>query len=274
MQLSNLQILEKVKQKIIDHFRKMVNVITVNDVDNYSDVKSTTKESYIEDCISAIEGNTFDLDFIARSAIEKLLKEELKEFDEILTSYDIIRDEKRETIAIDIDDVFLDTYNTIIKQHNITIPENMKKEYWFNKILGISLEETIYLYVNIDPDQVLFHANVFEALYLLQQKYDLYFLTRKTPEMMNWTSRILEKHYLSNIPVIITEDKVSKDHKYDLLIEDYYDTYEQCKKNGRSCYLITRPWNEDKNVDSADRFNSLFDIALKLVRNEIKPETF
>ena len=92
---------------------------------------------------------------------------------------------------------------------------------------------------------------------------DYYITARSIP--VEWTKEAIQKNNLPKAPVYSLPWDVSKidtlkELGVDIMIDDKYSTFKECKENGIFCYLMNSDTNQHYNVGH----HRIYDLNLKI----------
>jgi len=162
-------------------------------------------------------------------------------------------------LAIDLDGVVFNHMEGLNKTHGLHLEyEKEGFPYFFEKILGVEYPVVKGMFETINPDFVPLFPGVKDALRKLNNWHHIFFLTSKTPKMMEWTKKVLQREGLDIFPVMVSEQK-HLENCYDKLVEDCGQTWVLCQQAHKDCVLIDRAWNRD--FTHAPRYASLGKLA-------------
>jgi uncharacterized HAD superfamily protein len=167
-------------------------------------------------------------------------------------------------IGIDLDEVLVDTMDSIIKYYNLQSGKNFKKEDfhsfdWWN-IWGGTREEAIKFYFDYCKtpffDSVHPLEGAVEAMKILSANHNLVIITSRPAYIRKKTEKWLQDNF-GNFPLKIFYSKdfhsgngknkveICKEFEINLMIEDHEVYAAQCAEAGIPTLLFDKPWNKN-----------------------------
>lgn len=165
-------------------------------------------------------------------------------------------------IAIDLDGVVFNHMKAFCKSNGVDFDYTTKPmPYQIEKVLNIPKEKVVEMFENIKAEDVELLPKAKEGIQFLSSFNQIFFLTSKTPKMLEWTKQVLKREGLDIYPLMVSRLK-QDENCYDLLIEDFGEIAVNCTKNKKQCWLINQAWNwQYKDIP---RYNNLYDLARQL----------
>ena len=153
-------------------------------------------------------------------------------------------------VGCDLDDVIFDFTGSYEKRFNTKLSNYWNGDYNMSKNLE-QLKDEKEFWVNM-PVQ---NRPSFEV--------DYYITARSIP--VEWTKEAIQKNNLPKAPVYSLPWNVSKidtlkELGVDIMIDDKYSTFKECKENGIFCYLMNSDTNQHYNVGH----HRIYDLNLKI----------
>lgn len=153
-------------------------------------------------------------------------------------------------VGCDLDDVIFDFTGSYEKRFNTKLSNYWNGDYNMSKNLE-QLKEEKEFWVNMPVK----NRPSFEV--------DYYITARSIP--VEWTKEAIQKNNLPKAPVYSLPWNVSKidtlkELGVDIMIDDKYSTFKECKENGIFCYLMNSDTNQHYNVGH----HRIYDLNLKI----------
>lgn len=153
-------------------------------------------------------------------------------------------------VGCDLDDVIFDFTGSYEKRFNTKLSNYWNGDYNMSKNLE-QLKGEKEFWVNMPVK----NRPSFEV--------DYYITARSIP--VEWTKEAIQKNNLPKAPVYSLPWNVSKidtlkELGVDIMIEDKYSTFKECKENGIFCYLMNSDTNQHYNVGH----HRIYDLNLKI----------
>ena len=153
-------------------------------------------------------------------------------------------------VGCDLDDVIFDFTGSYEKRFNTKLSNYWNGDYNMSKNLE-QLKDEKEFWVNMPVK----NRPSFEV--------DYYITARSIP--VEWTKEAIQKNNLPKAPVYSLPWNVSKidtlkELGVDIMIDDKYSTFKECKENGIFCYLMNSDTNEHYNVGH----HRIYDLNLKI----------
>lgn len=155
-------------------------------------------------------------------------------------------------ICCDLDDVIFSFTECYEKRFGVKLSDYWNGDYAMGENLK-QLQQDKDFWVNMPVKNIV----PFEV--------DYYVTARSIP--LEWTMEAIQKNNLPKAKVISLPWNVSKidtlkELKCDIMLDDKYQTFKECKENGIFCYLISTPANAHYDVghhriDSLDQLRNL-----------------
>ena len=153
-------------------------------------------------------------------------------------------------VGCDLDDVIFDFTGSYEKRFNTKLSNYWNGDYNMSKNLE-QLKNEKEFWVNMPVK----NRPSFEV--------DYYITARSIP--VEWTKEAIQKNNLPKAPVYSLPWNVSKidtlkELGVDIMIDDKYSTFKECKENGIFCYLMNSDTNQHYNVGH----HRIYDLNLKI----------
>ena len=153
-------------------------------------------------------------------------------------------------VGCDLDDVIFDFTGSYEKRFNTKLSNYWNGDYNMGKNLE-QLKDEKEFWVNMPVK----NRRSFEV--------DYYITARSIP--VEWTKEAIQKNNLPKAPVYSLPWNVSKidtlkELGVDIMIDDKYSTFKECKENGIFCYLMNSDTNQHYNVGH----HRIYDLNLKI----------
>ena len=153
-------------------------------------------------------------------------------------------------VGCDLDDVIFDFTGSYEKRFNTKLSNYWNGDYNMSKNLE-QLKDEKEFWVNMPVK----NRPSFEV--------DYYITARSIP--VEWTKEAIQKNNLPKAPVYSLPWDVSKidtlkELGVDIMIDDKYSTFKECKENGIFCYLMNSDTNQHYNVGH----HRIYDLNLKI----------
>ena len=153
-------------------------------------------------------------------------------------------------VGCDLDDVIFDFTGSYEKMFNTKLSNYWNGDYNMSKNLE-QLKDEKEFWVNMPVK----NRPSFEV--------DYYITARSIP--VEWTKEAIQKNNLPKAPVYSLPWNVSKidtlkELGVDIMIDDKYSTFKECKENGIFCYLMNSDTNQHYNVGH----HRIYDLNLKI----------
>ena len=153
-------------------------------------------------------------------------------------------------VGCDLDDVIFDFTDSYEKRFNTKLSNYWNGDYNMSKNLE-QLKDEKEFWVNMPVK----NRPSFEV--------DYYITARSIP--VEWTKEAIQKNNLPKAPVYSLPWNVSKidtlkELGVDIMIDDKYSTFKECKENGIFCYLMNSDTNQHYNVGH----HRIYDLNLKI----------
>ena len=153
-------------------------------------------------------------------------------------------------VGCDLDDVIFDFTGSYEKRFNTKLSNYWNGDYNMSKNLE-QLKDEKEFWVNMPVE----NRPSFEV--------DYYITARSIP--VEWTKEAIQKNNLPKAPVYSLPWNVSKidtlkELGVDIMIDDKYSTFKECKENGIFCYLMNSDTNQHYNVGH----HRIYDLNLKI----------
>ena len=153
-------------------------------------------------------------------------------------------------VGCDLDDVIFDFTGSYEKRFNTKLSNYWNGDYNMSKNLE-QLKDEKEFWVNMPVK----NRPSFEV--------DYYITARSIP--VEWTKEAIQKNNLPKAPVYSLPWNVSKIDTFkelgvDIMIDDKYSTFKECKENGIFCYLMNSDTNQHYNVGH----HRIYDLNLKI----------
>ena len=153
-------------------------------------------------------------------------------------------------VGCDLDDVIFDFTGSYEKRFNTKLSNYWNGDYNMSKNLE-QLKDEKEFWVNMPVK----NRPSFEV--------DYYIPARSIP--VEWTKEAIQKNNLPKAPVYSLPWNVSKidtlkELGVDIMIDDKYSTFKECKENGIFCYLMNSDTNQHYNVGH----HRIYDLNLKI----------
>ena len=153
-------------------------------------------------------------------------------------------------VGCDLDDVIFDFTGSYEKRFNTKLSNYWNGDYNMSKNLE-QLKDEKEFWVNMPVK----NRPSFEI--------DYYITARSIP--VEWTKEAIQKNNLPKAPVYSLPWNVSKidtlkELGVDIMIDDKYSTFKECKENGIFCYLMNSETNQHYNVGH----HRIYDLNLKI----------
>ena len=153
-------------------------------------------------------------------------------------------------VGCDLDDVIFDFTGSYEKRFNTKLSNYWNGDYNMSKNLE-QLKDEKEFWVNMPVK----NRPSFEV--------DYYITARSIP--VEWTKEAIQKNNLPKAPVYSLAWNVSKidtlkELGVDIMIDDKYSTFKECKENGIFCYLMNSDTNQHYNVGH----HRIYDLNLKI----------
>ena len=153
-------------------------------------------------------------------------------------------------VGCDLDDVIFDFTGSYEKRFNTKLSNYWNGDYNMSKNLE-QLKDEKEFWVNMPVK----NRPSFEV--------DYYITARSIP--VEWTKEAIQKNNLPKAPVYSLPWNVSKidtlkELGVDIMIDDKYSTFKECKENGIFCYLMNSETNQHYNVGH----HRIYDLNLKI----------
>ena len=153
-------------------------------------------------------------------------------------------------VGCDLDDVIFDFTGSYEKRFNTKLSNYWNGDYNMSKNLE-QLKDEKEFWVNMPVK----NRPSFEV--------DYYITARSIP--VEWTKEAIQKNNLPKAPVYSLPWNVSKidtlkELGVDIMIDDKYRTFKECKENGIFCYLMNSDTNQHYNVGH----HRIYDLNLKI----------
>ena len=153
-------------------------------------------------------------------------------------------------VGCDLDDVIFDFTGSYEKRFNTKLSNYWNGDYNMSKNLE-QLKDEKEFWVNMPVK----NKPSFEV--------DYYITARSIP--VEWTKEAIQKNNLPKAPVYSLPWNVSKidtlkELGVDIMIDDKYSTFKECKENGIFCYLMNSDTNQHYNVGH----HRIYDLNLKI----------
>ena len=153
-------------------------------------------------------------------------------------------------VGCDLDDVIFDFTGSYEKRFNTKLSNYWNGDYNMSKNLE-QLKDEKEFWVNMPVK----NRPSFEV--------DYYITARSIP--VEWTKEAIQKNNLPKAPVYSLPWNVSKINTLkelgvDIMIDDKYSTFKECKENGIFCYLMNSDTNQHYNVGH----HRIYDLNLKI----------
>ena len=153
-------------------------------------------------------------------------------------------------VGCDLDDVIFDFTGSYEKRFNTKLSNYWNGDYNMGKNLE-QLKDEKEFWVNMPVK----NRPSFEV--------DYYITARSIP--VEWTKEAIQKNNLPKAPVYSLPWNVSKidtlkELGVDIMIDDKYSTFKECKENGIFCYLMNSDTNQHYNVGH----HRIYDLNLKI----------
>ena len=153
-------------------------------------------------------------------------------------------------VGCDLDDVIFDFTGSYEKRFNTKLSNYWNGDYNMSKNLE-QLKDEKEFWVNMPVK----NRPSFEV--------DYYITARSIP--VEWTKEAIQKNNLPKAPVYSLPWNVSKidtlkELGVDIMIDDKYSTFKECKENGIFCYLMNSDTNQHYNVSH----HRIYDLNLKI----------
>ena len=153
-------------------------------------------------------------------------------------------------VGCDLDDVIFDFTGSYEKRFNTKLSNYWNGDYNMSKNLE-QLKDEKEFWVNMPVK----NRPSFEV--------DYYITARSIP--VEWTKEAIQKNNLPKAPVYSLPWNVSKidtlkELGVDIMIDDKYSTFKECKENGIFCYLMNSDTNQHYNVGH----HRIYDLNLKI----------
>ena len=153
-------------------------------------------------------------------------------------------------VGCDLDDVIFDFTGSYEKRFNTKLSNYWNGDYNMSKNLE-QLKDEKEFWVNMPVK----NRPSFEI--------DYYITARSIP--VEWTKEAIQKNNLPKAPVYSLPWNVSKidtlkELGVDIMIDDKYSTFKECKENGIFCYLMNSDTNQHYNVGH----HRIYDLNLKI----------
>ena len=162
----------------------------------------------------------------------------------------IIAPVNKPIIGCDLDDVIFDFTGSYEKRFDTKLSDYWNGDYNMSKNLE-QLKNEKDFWVNMPVK----NRPSFEV--------DYYITARSIP--VEWTKEAIQKNNLPKAPVYSLPWNVSKidtlkELGVDIMIDDKYSTFKECKENGIFCYLMNSDTNQHYNVGQ----HRIYDLNLKI----------
>ena len=162
----------------------------------------------------------------------------------------IIAPVNKPIVGCDLDDVIFDFTGSYEKRFNTKLSNYWNGDYNMSKNLE-QLKDEKEFWVNMPVK----NRPSFEV--------DYYITARSIP--VEWTKEAIQKNNLPKAPVYSLPWNVSKidtlkELGVDIMIDDKYSTFKECKENGIFCYLMNSDTNQHYNVGH----HRIYDLNLKI----------
>ena len=153
-------------------------------------------------------------------------------------------------VGCDLDDVIFDFTGSYEKRFNTKLSNYWNGDYNMSKNLE-QLKDEKEFWVNMPVK----NKPSFEV--------DYYITARSIP--VEWTKEAIQKNNLPKAPVYSLPWNVSKidtlkELGVNIMIDDKYSTFKECKENGIFCYLMNSDTNQHYNVGH----HRIYDLNLKI----------
>ena len=153
-------------------------------------------------------------------------------------------------VGCDLDDVIFDFTGSYEKRFNTKLSNYWNGDYNMSKNLE-QLKDEKEFWVNMPVK----NKPSFEV--------DYYITARSIP--VEWTKEAIQKNNLPKAPIYSLPWNVSKidtlkELGVDIMIDDKYSTFKECKENGIFCYLMNSDTNQHYNVGH----HRIYDLNLKI----------
>ena len=153
-------------------------------------------------------------------------------------------------VGCDLDDVIFDFTGSYEKRFNTKLSNYWNGDYNMSKNLE-QLKDEKEFWINMPVK----NRPSFEV--------DYYITARSIP--VEWTKEAIQKNNLPKAPVYSLPWNVSKidtlkELGVDIMIDDKYSTFKECKENGIFCYLMNSDTNQHYNVGH----HRIYDLNLKI----------
>ena len=153
-------------------------------------------------------------------------------------------------VGCDLDDVIFDFTGSYEKRFNTKLSNYWNGDYNMSKNLE-QLKDEKEFWVNMPVK----NRPSFEV--------DYYITARSIP--VEWTKEAIQKNNIPKAPVYSLPWNVSKidtlkELGVDIMIDDKYSTFKECKENGIFCYLMNSDTNQHYNVGH----HRIYDLNLKI----------
>ena len=153
-------------------------------------------------------------------------------------------------VGCDLDEVIFDFTGSYEKRSNTKLSNYWNGDYNMSKNLE-QLKDEKEFWVNMPVK----NRPSFEV--------DYYITARSIP--VEWTKEAIQKNNLPKAPVYSLPWNVSKidtlkELGVDIMIDDKYSTFKECKENGIFCYLMNSDTNQHYNVGH----HRIYDLNLKI----------
>lgn len=153
-------------------------------------------------------------------------------------------------VGCDLDDVIFDFTGSYEKRFNTKLSNYWNGDYNMSKNLE-QLKDEKEFWVNMPVK----NRPSFEV--------DYYITARSIP--VEWTKEAIQKNNLPKAPVYSLPWNMSKidtlkELGVDIMIDDKYSTFKECKENGIFCYLMNSDTNQHYNVGH----HRIYDLNLKI----------
>jgi hypothetical protein len=167
-------------------------------------------------------------------------------------------------IAIDLDGTVIDTVGAVLQQFHPDFPMESVITYKLDECIpNLTKERCIWEFEHIDWRIVEFIGKktrkcLSDLDSMNYNEFQFYFLTSKTPQMMNWTTILFYMESLT-IPIITSLKKQDYVGQFDILIEDnpemlnYGIPIEKLR-------FIKQPWNVCLEEKGIKRYNEISEI--------------
>ena len=168
-------------------------------------------------------------------------------------------------IAFDIDGVIIDPVRALFEKYKISLKYEEISQWDFTPLIGIDMKTVMQYFEDLDPEQVKFEVCCSHIMNLIHDpNFHIFFLTDKTPKMLDWTRKVLARAELDEIPIYASSQKEMY-CMWDILVEDKGETWEKCIAQKRRCVLIDKPWNRNVSFQGAERYFSVNSFCDKMI---------